>query len=93
MPCTCTSPAAPPGGASLDLTPKSHRVLLRGRLDDLDELASAYRGVEDLLCPVRADDRLETVDRGDFYNLLRTLNFRFVELLAEANDHFKGEQP
>jgi hypothetical protein len=90
-------PAVPVPNPNADwrqqMNPESWRVLLRGRLDDLDNLHHAYCAVEQLAMPHGVGDEANSfgnLQREHLGSLLEILNDRFGGLLLEAREAYKG---
>ena len=76
------------------LTPEAWSALLRARLEDLDEVQRAYRSIEQLLGQVENEgDSVVDVSSKDLSALMSVVNYRFGELLVEAQEAYKREQP
>ena len=90
--CASNSPRA----AALRLDPQCQRILLGGRLRDLNTLCEAYTAVECLLRPANECEKeaaVTEVPQRYLCSLLEVLNERMSELMFEAQQGFDGSEP
>lgn len=85
-----------PGDPLASLSPEAWRVLLSGRLDDLDRLERAYTAVEMLVMPAgpgEESNSLSALPRSYLYALLQVLNQNFADVIHEAHKAYERSGP